>query len=467
VRRLLALVLLAGASAAVPGRQIRYAESTDRLVYAFVFGHKDTCRIIRRPQLPPFDQRGPGRRFRDDWKGGAGEKLLGEFSFGRRGRPLHIALTNDGEFVLAFANRAGPMPPQQDARWRIKDADHLLLEYTGLPGFPEPEWPKLERALADPKRLPKDESVMSYAFVSREVAPGRLLVGRHSEGEGDVLKELTCFAVDVLKSEARLPARAELIGLLSDKEPLFRAGAARHLGLAKDRKALAELKLALQRTQQGAARVTIAAAIARCGDKSGRKTLRALLATEPTAAYELALLEPDNRDLDSLAAMLPKLEGRTALHAAVALARIGDRAGRAMMPLIRSRNPETRARAIVVLGHIDNAAAERTVLRMVGDSDEMVRKTAAKALTSPPRKILESNYPAFAKALEDAGKTETKSAAHRLATLAMHAELKDEKILGALVELTRFHRQASKALRKLTGLKLETSDDWQRWWRER
>ena len=27
--------------------------------------------------------------------------------------------------------------------------------------------------------------------------------------------------------------------------------------------------------------------------------------------------------------------------------------------------------------------------------------------------------------------------------------------------------QASKALRKLTGLKLETSDDWKRWWAER
>jgi HEAT repeat protein len=467
VRRLLLIVTLAGAASAVPGRHVRYAESTDRLVYAFVFGHKDTCRVIRRPQPPPFGIDGPRRRFRDDWKGGAGEKLLGEFQFGRRGRPLHIAITNDGKHLLAFANRAGPTPPEQDGRWEVATADHLLIAYEELPGFPEPTWPALDRALGEIQPLPKDDSVLSYAFVTREVTAGRLLVGRLSEGGEGVQRELTCFALDVLNSEATPPARGELIELLKESEPLFRAGAARHLGLAKDRKALPELKAALASTTQGAARVSIAAALARCGDKGARKTLRVLLVTEPTAAYELALLKPDVRDAETLAAVLPKLQGRAALHASVALARIGDRAVRALTSLTRAREASVRERVAIVFGHIDTAQAERALLRMVGDADESVRKAAAKALTNPPRAILESNYAEFAKALKAAGKTETKSAAHRLATLAMHAELDDPKVLGALVELTTFSKQASKALRKLTGLKLETSDDWKRWWKER
>jgi len=46
---------MAAAAAAAPGRSLEYAESTDRLVYAFLFGSTDTCRVIRRREAPRFD----------------------------------------------------------------------------------------------------------------------------------------------------------------------------------------------------------------------------------------------------------------------------------------------------------------------------------------------------------------------------------------------------------------------------
>jgi len=467
LRRLLAVLLLAASVPAKPGRQIRYAESTDRLVYAFVFGSKDTCRVIRRPQPPPFGPDDPRTRLPDGWKGGAGETLLGEFGFGRYGRPLHIGLTNDGKYLLAFANRAGPGLPEQDAVWTVAQGEHTLIEYEGLSGVVEPEWPAFERALARMPPLPKNEAVLSYSFVSKEVVAGRVLVARQSEDADGRISEMTSFVLFADKAEARPPAPGELIEMLKDPEPLFRAGAAHHIGLAADRESQTALKASLQSTQQDAARCALAAALVRCGDRGAHKTLRALLLTEPEAAYQLALLPPDAGDVDALAAVLPRLADRPALHVSVALARNGERGARALKPSTRSRDARERERAAIVLGHIDDVTAERTLLKMVGDGDEAVRKAAARALTDPPRQIMESNYAEFAKALAAAGKTETKSAAYRLATLAMHAKLDDPRILAALVDLTRFHERASLALRKLTGLELQTSDDWQRWWKER
>jgi len=468
------LALVAVAAALPPRRDIRYAESTDRLVYAFVFGHKDTCRVIRRTGPPPFERgRGPGRRMGIEWKGLPGEKVLGEFSFGRRGRPLHVVVSNDGKTVLAFANRAGPGVPDDDAVWKVAgESKAERLDYDeALPEFDEPSWPVLSRALAEAKPVAPDKSNMSYAFVTEEVAPGRILVGRHSEDTAGNFAELTCFVVDLRKAEALPPSRAELIKLLNHDEPLFRAGAARLLGDDKDRKALADLKRALQRSMQAAARVTIAEAIVRCGDGSARKTLRVLLAPEHggsrAAARALALLPPDSRDADALADALGRLGDREALYAAMALARLGGPGVRALGSATRARKPETRVAAARILGHMDNRKAEEVLLRMVGDTDVSVRKAAAKALTSPPRAIFEANYKYFAKAIRAVLRTETKSAAHRMATLAMHAQIKDDAVLGALVDLTTFHPRAIAALRSLTGEKLETSDDWKRWWADR
>ncbi|MHC4952387.1 MAG: HEAT repeat domain-containing protein [Planctomycetota bacterium] len=472
-RAFLVVLLIAATALPEPGRNIRYTESTDRLVYAFVFGHKDTCRVIRRTGPPPF-KRGaaPRRRMGIEWKGLPGEKLLGEFSFGRRGRPLHVAVSNDGAFVVAFANRASALPPEEDSVWIVAKSKSSQLQYDEvLAGFPEPAWPVHPRALAEPKPAPKVTETLSYAFLTREVAPGRILVARQSEDGSGGISEMTSFVVVAGAAEAKLPERAELIGLLGEEEPLFRAGAARHLGRARDKKAVPALKRALQRTEQPAARVALAAALVRCGDNSARKTLRVLLAPEHgasrAAAYALASLPPDSRDADALGQALERLDERGALFASIALARLGGPGTRVIGKTVRSRKPETRVAAAVILGRMHDRRAEQLLLRMVGDTDESVRKAAAKSLTNPPRKILEQNYKDFAQALRAAGRTETKSAAHRLATLAMHAKIKDEAVLEALVELTTFHPRAAEALRRLTGLKLETSDDWKRWWAER
>ena len=117
--------MLAATAGAAPGRHLRYAESGDRLVFAFVFGSKDTCRVIRRPDPPRFALRDLLRRgggFGAGYKGVAGEKLLAEFSFGRGGRPVHIVPTNDGKHLLTFANRA----LEVDGSWPVQDRILLL-----------------------------------------------------------------------------------------------------------------------------------------------------------------------------------------------------------------------------------------------------------------------------------------------------------------------------------------------------
>ncbi|MCK6460077.1 MAG: hypothetical protein L6Q95_09310, partial [Planctomycetes bacterium] len=116
------LLVLASAATAAPGRSIDYAESTDRLVYAFLFGHKDTCRVIRRPLPPRLDfptlaRRPPGA----DWKGEEGEVLLAEFVFGS-GRPLHLVPLNDGKLLVSFVNRSA------DGGWPKEDRVYDLAE---------------------------------------------------------------------------------------------------------------------------------------------------------------------------------------------------------------------------------------------------------------------------------------------------------------------------------------------------
>jgi len=457
VARILALLLVAIVAVAEPRRDIAYAESTDRLTYAFVFGSKDTCRVMRRTGKPPFARGGrPARRLGIEWKGLPGEKLLGEFSFGRRGRPVHVALSNDGAFVVAFANRADAGLPREDAIWAIGDgAGNDTLAYDGLPTPPVPAWPKLTRQLAEPKPEPRDKSSWNYAFVTREVANGRMLVARQSDNVDGAISEMTCFVVELDNADAKLPATAELIRLLTDDEPLFRAGAAVQLGLKKDRGALPALKRALQQTRQ----------------PSGRKVLRASLPPErgasQAAARALATLPPEARDADTLVATIGQLDERASRHIGMAIARIGKPAVRALTVASRSKEPALRTAVAAILGRMDDRGAERLLLKLVGDRDVLVRTAAARALTSPPRAIDPKNYRDFARALDATGRTETRTAALRLATLAMHAQIKDEAVLKALVDLTTYHPRAIKALQRLTGDNLITSDDWKRWWAAR
>ncbi len=476
--RILALLLIALAVVAEPRRDTAYAESTDRLTYAFVFGSKDTCRVMRRTGKPPFARGGrPARRLGIEWKGLPGEKLLGEFSFGRRGRPVHVALSNNGAFVVAFANRADAGLPREDSIWTVgsvagrNGAGNDTLAYDGLPTPPVPAWPKLTRQLAEPKPEPKDKSSWNYAFVTREVASGRMLVARHSDNADGAISEMTCFVVELDNADAKLPKTAELIGLLTDDEPLFRAGAAVQLGLKKDRGALPALKRALQQTKQQAGRVAIAVALVRCGDASGRKVLRASLPPErgasQAAARALATLPPEARDADTLVATIGQLDERASRHIGMAIARIGKPAVRALTVASRSKDPAKRTAVAVILGRMDDRGAEHLLLKLVGDRDVLVRTAAARALTNPPRAIDPKNYRDFARALDATGRTETKSAALRLATLAMHAQIKDDAVLKALVDLTTYHPRAIKALQRLTGDKLITSDDWKRWWAAR
>lgn len=70
VPRAAALVLLATFASAAPRRSLDYAESADRLVYAFLFGHQNTCRVIRRPAAPRLDfETLARRRYPPEWRG--------------------------------------------------------------------------------------------------------------------------------------------------------------------------------------------------------------------------------------------------------------------------------------------------------------------------------------------------------------------------------------------------------------
>ncbi|MFI5402314.1 MAG: hypothetical protein ACHQ1G_05205, partial [Planctomycetota bacterium] len=106
IPRAVALAAMAAAAAAAPGRSLEYAESTDRLVYAFLFGSTDTCRVIRRQEAPRFDFETVSRkRYDPGWRGDEGETVIAEFDFGS-GRPLHVVPMNDGKRLVAFVNRA-------------------------------------------------------------------------------------------------------------------------------------------------------------------------------------------------------------------------------------------------------------------------------------------------------------------------------------------------------------------------
>jgi hypothetical protein len=472
MRRLAAVGLLFAASVqAGPGRHLRYAESSDRLVYAFVFGSTDTCRVIRRPSAPqrPLEfylRRPPGANFR----GAPGDSILKEFNFGSVHRPVHIVPTNDGKHLVTFANRAsdGSRPKQDRILILEEGSDFEPLDYGELPVAGRPEWPELSRALAKARPTVAESGVWSYGFLVEEMYSGRLLVARQSEGGENAVKEMVCFAIRPPDGRVELPEPKELTRLLKHAEPLYRAGAAWALGARAERSAGTALKAALGGLKSGPARAVVARALVRCGDKSGRRTLRGLLGEEKdpparaAAALAIAQLPPERADADALAAALADKSGETSGWAGIALARLGRGGLGALVRASRSSSSDLRKRAARVLGRMDVSDAERRLLAMARDAE--VQTTVAIALTAPPRTILPQHHAEFARALEACARAKNRKAARRLSTLAAHARIHHEKVLKALVDLAPIEPKAIWSLSKLTGKKLETPEECRAWW---
>ena len=213
-------VLLTAGAAAAPGRHLRYAESGNRLVFAFVFGSSDTCRVIRRAEAPRFEFASYARRRWDaTYRGEPGDRTVAEFGFGRMGRPVHLVPTNDARYVVAFANRAldGRRPRLDRVRaLGGTKARPVRLDYAGLPHETVPPWPELARALPTKKKEPPAAAgpAPAYGLVTLEESPGRVIVARQSEGPDDVISEIICFVVDVSRARVALPEESELTRML-------------------------------------------------------------------------------------------------------------------------------------------------------------------------------------------------------------------------------------------------------------
>jgi hypothetical protein len=464
------LAATATLAAAAPGRSLDYAESTDRLVYAFLFGPRDTCRVIRRPVAPRYDFETLARRpYPEGWRGEEGETVIAEFTFGS-GRPLHVVPMNDGKLLAAFVNRA-PFGgwPTEDRVCDLVEKDYSeVIDYSALPPDAPPRWPDLERELPHRPRDPGAPPLLNYAFVARETSPGRLLVARRSEGEADAVSEIVAFAIDAVTRKAALPRRDELLPLLEDPEELLVTGAAWALGQDGARELVPRLKAA--RVASGPARAAVAQALVRCGDDSARRTLRALLgeedvSTRRAAAFALAQLPPLAADADGLAEAAADADPEAAELAGIALARIGQGARNALLRLSHASKAGKRAAAARVLARMDGTEEEERLLALVCDPD--VQTAAARALTRPPREIRKENHAAFAKALLACARARNAEAARRLSMLACQAHVEDEGTLAAIVECTTLTPKAIWALNRMQGLNFVTADDCKRWWQER
>ena len=456
----LALLTLCAAAVAAPGRHLRYAESTNRLVFAFVFGHADTCRVIRRRSAPQFElaqylRRPPSASF----KGDPGDKLLTEFSFRRFGRPVHLAPLNDGKHLLSFANRAPTGGwPKQDRIVFVEERGYAEnIDYAKMPSATWPEWPPVKRELAPERARKRGPETLGYAFLTRESGSDRVLVARQAERKGEHIREMVCFAVVLSDGDAVLPEPGELAALTGDKEPLWRAGAAWALGHGGKRDSIAVLKGVLSNTDHGAARATIARALVQCGDVAGRRTLRVLLTVDKDpdarreAALALAQLPPDKRDADALAEALEQSDPDTAELIGMSLARLGKAGMNALLRASRASRAGARAARARVLGHVDESDAEKRLLTLVRDPDDSVQSAAALALTNPPRAILPENHADFARALDACRRSKNKKATRRLCVLAAHATIHHEQVLKALVALAATEPKAIWSLRKLSG----------------
>ncbi len=465
-----ALAAMAAAAAAAPGRNLDYAESTDRLVYAFLFGHTDSCRVIRRPLAPRFDFETLARKpYGAEWRGEEGETVLAEFVFGS-GRPLHVVPLNDGKLLVALVNRApeGGWPREDRVYDLVEKGYSETIDYAALPPEAPPRWPDPERALPHRAMDPGTPPSLTYAFVAREIAPGRLLVGRQSEGERGAVSEIVVFAIDAGARKASLPRNDELRALLGDPEETLAAGAAWALGRDGAKELVPQLKAA--RIASGPARAAVAQALVRCGDETGRRTLRALLAEEDpaarrAAALALAQLPPAAVDADALAETAADADAETAELAGIALARLGPGAKNALLRLSHASRAEKRVAAARILGRMDGVDEEQRLLALACDAD--VQTAAARALTRPPREIRKENHAAFGKALLACAKAKNAEAARRLSLLACQAHVDDDATLQALVECTSLAPKAIWALNRMQGLNFVTADDCKRWWQER
>jgi len=443
------------------------------MVFAIVFGSKDTCRVVRRaaaPRLARADMR--RRRYGAGYRGEPGDEVVAEFTFGRYGRPVHMVPDNGGRFLLALSNRAPDGAPPRDRLHDLTGEEvSPVLDYDALPRFDRPDWPEHPRALPRDKELPAPPP-SSYAFVSRQEGAGPVYVARRSEWK-DGNAEVVCFRVSYPSGDVRLPSAAEAERLLEDGEPLMRAGASWALGRHRHRAAAADLRAALAQATDAGARAAIAEALARCGDAGGRRTLRALLADDGTAglraaANALARLEPDPADADALAGALARADGDPRITLGLALRRLGAPGLRALVRESRSTDEAARAAAARVLGHFADPAAEKRVLAMIRDRDEGVATAAVRALINPPRKLLPEHHADFARALDAVRRKKLDRPSAWLCVLAAHAKIDHDGVLEALVDLAPRQDRAVWALRKLTGNRdLRTADDCRKWWRRR
>ena len=476
VRRRALLLLSFGAAVALaePGRHLNYAESTDRRVYAFVFGSRDTCRVFKRSEAPyePFERMRRGR-YGALHQGEPGAQKIADFRL--RMRPVHILPTNDTKYLLTFANRAmdGGMPTE-DAVWVLDETGRFeRLDYSKLPRETIPEWPELGRKLGKTKKRPPGAVTRgaAYAFLTREVAPGRILVGRRTEEGGDWIAEPVCYEVRTGSFEVVLPEPKDLRRLLRDSEPLFRAAAARRLGQLADKKNEKALRDALQKETNALGRAEMAWALVRGGDAASRKTLRGLLRSPKNAparraaASALARVPPSGADAAALARALEQKDPATVRLASIALARMGQPAVSPVARAASSSRPEVRIAAVTTLAFIDDPKAEKVVLQKLRDRVGDVQSAAAVALTTPPRALFPANYGEFARGLVACGRSKNPNAARRLCILAAHAQVLHDGVLEALVGLTPQEPKAIWALQRLVEKDLTTADQWRAWWK--
>jgi len=470
---LAAVAVVAGRAAGEPARDLRYAESSNRLVFAIVFGSRDTCRVVRRATAPRFERADlRRRRYGAGYRGEPGDDVIAEFPFGRHGRPVHMVPDNEGRFLLALSNRAPDGSPPRDRLHDLTGEEvSPVLDYAALPRFGRPSWPPHPRGLPRDKERP-EPSPASYAFVSRQEGAGPVYVARRTEwkeGNG----EIVCFRVSYPSGEVRLPSPDEAERLLGDDEPLMRAGAAWAFGRHGHRAAAADVRAALVKASGAGARATIAEALVRCGDDRGRRTLRALLADDDAAglraaANALGRLEPDASDADALAGALARADGDPRITLGLALHRLGAPGLRALIRESRSTDEAARAAAARVLGHFEDPAAEKRVLAMIRDRDDGVATAAVRALINPPRRLLPEHHPDFARALDAVRRKKLDRPSAWLCVLAAHAKIAHDDVLEALVDLAPRQDRAVWALRKLTGDRdLRTAEDCRKWWRHR
>lgn len=469
MRAALTAALLAALAAGAPERRINYAESRNRLVCAFVFGSRDTCRVIRRyasPVMPAdaFLRRPPGA----DYRGEKGDAVIAEFNLPRR--PVHIVPADDGRCLLAFANRSpdGSRPADDSVLLLDEEGRRERIEYEAIPEEALPEWPRVARELPHEPPKPAPPRPFDYAFLVEEVTAGRFLVARQSEGAEGLVHEIVCFAIETPAGKVSLPEPSECDSLLGHREEAFVAGAAYALALRGDRKAAASVRGALARVGGAGARARIAQALAMLGDETGRRTLRGLLREAPeAAALALLRLPPEKGDGETLANALAEADAEKARLLGLCLARLGPAALPALQRLLQSSKPQIRASAAPVLGALDDPESEARLLRLGRDGEEAPQSEAAIALTRPPRALHPQNHEALGQAIDACRRGGNRKALLRLVLLAAQAEIRHDAVLKALVDAASDEPKAIWALQRLAGKELRTADDWRAWWKSR